>query len=458
MPRPRTIVLVMLVCCVFGGAGFAIAAAATSRTAPPSASKASSAPAAAGTGPATTPKAAAPPETADAPPTSAECKARYGVPCYGPAQIEQAYGTPQLYKKGIEGQGQTIVIVDSFGSPTIAADLAAFDERYGLPAPPSLKIIQPAGSYTWTGDSEQQGWAGETTLDVEYAHAIAPKANLLLVETPVAETEGVTGFPQIVQAEEYVIDHHLGGVISQSFNATEQTFPNKQSLLNLRGAYTDAYQHHVTVLAATGDNGATNQELNGSTEYPYRVIGWPSSDPLVTAVGGSQLSLNAQGDRTSPDVAWSNSGGGVSSVFSRPAYQNSVASAVGTKRGIPDISMSGSCSAPVLTYQSYTGTGHWSMTCGSSESTPLFAAIVALSDQVAGHWLGLINPTLYQLYASHAPGIVDITSGSNSQTFTQNGATRTVTGYRAGPGYDLATGTGTVYAPDFVYELAGVRQ
>ena len=80
------------------------------------------------------------------------------------------------------------------------------------------------------------GWAGETTLDVEWAHTMAPRASILLVETPVSETEGTVGFPQIVTAEKYVIDHNLGGVISQSFSATEQTFPSKAALLKLRGA------------------------------------------------------------------------------------------------------------------------------------------------------------------------------------------------------------------------------
>ena len=391
---------------------------------------------------------------AEPPPTYAECEANFNGPCYGPTDIERAYGTPVLYARGVEGQGQTIVIVESFGSPTIASDLATFDKTYGLPNPPSLKIIQPAGTFTWTGSRDQEGWAGETSLDVEYAHAIAPKANILLVETPVAEIEGVTGFPQIVQAEKYVIDHHLGGVISQSFDATEETFATKQSLLDLRGAYIDAYLHHVTVLGASGDRGATDSEPDGSSLYPYRVIGWPASDPLVTAVGGTQLSLDANGNRTSPDVASSDSGGGVSSIFSRPEYQNGVASTVGTKRGIPDISMNGSCDGPVITYSSFTGTGQWGLTCGTSESTPLFAGIVALSDQVAHHWLGLINPALYELSAGHAPGIVDVTSGNNSQTFTQDGHTYTVQGYSAGPGYDLVTGVGTVYAPDLVPELA----
>jgi subtilase family serine protease len=388
------------------------------------------------------------------PPTFAQCEAQLQVPCYSPTQLEQAYGTPALYARGVAGQGQTIVIVDAFGSPTIASDLTTFDQAYGLPDPPSLKVIQPAGTYTWTGTRDQVGWAGETTLDVEYAHAIAPRASILLVETPVAEIEGATGFPQIVQAEKYVIDHHLGGVISQSFSATEQTFTPARSLLGLRGAYVDAARHRVTVVGSTGDNGATDSESDGISLYPYPVIAWPASDPLVTAVGGTELSLDASGRRTSPDAGWNGSGGGLSSVFSRPEYQRRVAPAVGTRRGDPDISMSGSCSAPVITYLSFIGTGSWHLTCGTSESAPLFAGIVALSDQVAHHWLGLINPALYQLSARHAPGIVDVTSGNNSQSFLQDGQSYTVAGYPATRGYDLVTGVGTVYAPDFVPELA----
>src|SRR6202044_235788 len=99
-------------------------------------------------------------------------------------------------------------------------------------------------------------WAGETTLDVEYAHTIAPGANILLVETPVAETEGVTGFPQIVKAEEDALAHYKVGGISQSFSATEETFKAYAQLAPLRAAYTDAEKHHVTVLAASGDDGA----------------------------------------------------------------------------------------------------------------------------------------------------------------------------------------------------------
>jgi subtilase family serine protease len=304
---------------------------------------------------------------------------------------------------------------------------------------------------------------------------MAPGANILLVETPVSETEGVTGFPQIVKAENYVVNHHLGSVISQSFGATEQTFPNKATLESLRSAFENAAAHHVTVTAATGDSGAADVGLDETTYYLHPVVGWPPSDPLVTAVGGTQLHLNAAGQKTSPDTVWNDTynkatqeyifgdagpnplagNGGKSIFFSRPWYQDGVKNIVGNSRGLPDISMSGACNGAVDTYNSYGGIpAGWYPTCGTSEATPIFSGVVALADQVAGHPLGLINPALYKLSAEHAPGIVDVTSGNTTVSFTQNGKLYTVKGASAKRGYDLASGVGTINGAYFVPELA----
>jgi subtilase family serine protease len=410
------------------------------------------------------------------PPTQAQCVTTFTVPCYQPSQFQAAYDEQPLFAHGINGRGQTIVLVDSFGSPTIKSDLATFDKQFGLPAPPSFKVIQPAGPVGPYNAATMSGWAGETTLDVEWSHAMAPGASIVLVETPVAETEGLAGFPQIVKAENYVIDHHLGDVISQSFGATEQTFPTVPSLLKLRSAYINAYRHHVTVLAASGDTGSTGySNTAGTLLFTHRAVDWPASDPLVTGVGGTQLQLNAAGQRTAPDRVWNdtyNTGlnqvffgdpgpnalatsGGTSVIFGRPGYQNGVARVVGRQRGVPDISMSGACSGLVVTYQSYGGQpAGWYVVCGTSEASPLFAGIVALADQVAHHSLGLINPALYALSAAHAPGLVDVTQGNNTVSFSQNGKTYTVPGFSAKPGYDLASGVGTVNAALFVPELA----
>src|ERR1700722_16200291 len=411
------------------------------------------------------------------PPTTAQCEAAFRVACYEPDQIQQAYNLPMLYAKRVTGKAATIVIVDSFGSPPIQADLVTFDSTFGLPAPPSFQVLQPAGAVPPFDptNGDMVSWAGETTLDVEYAHTIAPGANIVLVETPVSETEGVTGFPQIIQAEEYVINHHLGDVISQSFSATEQTFAAKASVQALRGAYLDAQLHHVTVLAATGDSGAANVGLDGQTYYTFPTTAWPPSDPLVTGVGGTQLHLDANGKRTSPDTVWNDKysvatnqfifggngpnplagGGGKSVLFSRPGYQTLVRNVVGASRGVPDISMSAACNGAVDVYQSFPGipAGGYP-TCGTSEATPMFAGIVALADQVAHHSLGLINPALYAMSAGHAPGLVDVTSGNNTVSVTQNNQLDTVPGFNAAPGYDLASGVGTVNAALFVPELA----
>ncbi len=389
-----------------------------------------------------------------APPTTADCQTQFGINCYSPNQLEAAYKTTKLYNQGITGRGQTIAVVDAFGSPTIQADLKTFDKAFGLPDAPSLKTITPAGKLPTfdPNDSVMSGWAFETTLDVEYAHAMAPEANILVVATPVAETEGVAGFPEIVKAENYVINHGLADVISQSFGATENTFPSKKSLTDLRSAFINAKAHHVTVLGSSGDAGATDSDsVDGTTNYPYRVNSWPSSDPLVTSVGGTQLELDASGNRLSPDVVWNDGygagGGGKSEYFARPAFQDSERAVVGSSRGTPDISLSAAVDGGAIVYTSYdpnnTGFG---IVGGTSEASPLFAGIVALADQVAGKKLGDLNSALYTVAGQTRSGVVDVTSGNNSFDG--------VTGYPAKKGYDLASGLGTVNAATFVPAIA----
>ena len=407
-----------------------------------------------------------------APQTIATCQADLGINCYTPVQYRVAYDLNPLYSgaatgRSITGAGETIVIVDSYGSPTIAADLHTFDAQFGFPDP-VLQIEQfgtiPPFDPT---NSTMVGWAEETTLDVEYAHSIAPGAKIILAETPVAETEGVTGFAQMMAAEDSLIKSGQADVISQSFGATEQTFPgvssgNDSSLLDLRYAFEDAALHGVTVLAASGDTGATNYESDGKTLYPYRVNSWPASDPLVTAVGGTQLNLDQAGSKITPDVVWNDgfgaSGGGTSAVFSRPLYQIGVSRVVGKSRGTPDISMTAAVNGGAWVYMSFAGIESpgvsnpgWYIFGGTSEATPIMSGIVALADQQARHRLGLINPALYALGALQkagvpGTGIVSVTSGNNSFGG--------VTGYNATAGYNLATGWGTIDASKFVPALA----
>jgi subtilase family serine protease len=417
------------------------------------------------------------------PPTTAQCEASFGIACYQPSQIEQAYDMNPLYKAGLTGRGKTIVLVDSYGSPTIQSDLATFDQETGLPAPPSFRIITPAGTpppYDQT-NYDMGNWGFETSLDVEYSHAMAPGANILLVETPVDETLGVQGFPQMIEAENYVINHHLGDVISQSFGAAEQTFPNRQSIYELRSAYFNALLHRVTVLASSGDGGATDDSAydpsDGAVNYfPFRVVGWPSSDPLVTSVGGTQLHLDANGNRTAPDNVWNDTalfggpaagGGGVSSVFSRPFYQDRLGGIVGGARGVPDVALSAAVDGGVVIYLGYTNTAAglapgWYVVGGTSEASPLFSGIVAIADQAAHRDLGWLNPSLYGLGDGSRSPLTDISLGNNSVAGTQQLAPETgdpfaVTGYNATPGYDLASGLGTVDGARLVGALASYR-
>ena len=407
---------------------------------------------------------------ADPPPTLAECLSYpfFAITCLGPAEFQKVYNLAPLTRAGLNGRGRTIVIVDSFGSPTIREDLKAFDAGFGIPDPPSFTIISPAGSppaFNYL-DPEMSGWAGETTLDVEAAHEIAPGANILLVTTPVAETEGVTGFPQMMLSENYVIDHNLGDVISQSFAATEETFPSRQSLLSLRSAFKNAYKHDVTVLAGSGDQGPTGGTLDLTCCYPTQVAQWPASDPLVTGVGGTEIHLDASGNRTAPDSVWNDygaSGGGPSHIFSRPEFQDSVARVVGHQRGVPDISMSAFCFGITFyaTYDPRPEFSGWGFTCGTSESSPLFAGIVAIADQAAGQRLGFLNDRLYNLLGRKHSGLVDVTVGDNTFSFCTAACDipqpviTTVPGYAATPGYDMATGLGTIDGTLLVRALAG---
>ncbi len=396
-----------------------------------------------------------------APLPTSTCEAKIGIACYSPTQLRTAYDTAPLYAAGITGVGRTILIVDSFGSPTIQHDLDVFDSQWGLPGT-AVEVVKYGNVPPFDPtDDTQVGWAQETTLDVEYAHAMAPGAHIILAETPVAETEGVTGLPEMMNVEKQLVDQNRVDVITQSFGATENTFPgvdqgDSSSIKNLRYAFQDALLHGTTVLASSGDDGATDSQENGTDLYDHPVNSWPSSDPLVTSVGGTQLHLSDNGTRTSPDVAWNDGygagGGGLSQVFSRPIYQIGVQGVVGSHRGTPDISMSAAVDGGAWVYYSFVNpTSPWHIFGGTSEASPIFSGVVALADQAAGHRLGLLNPGLYldgalQPFLGSRTGLVDVTSGNNSFAG--------VTGYTTRRGYDLATGWGTVDVAKFVKALA----
>jgi len=442
----------------------------------------------------------------ETPPTQAQC-ASVGRRCFNPQSTRAAYNVGPLYDAGFTGAGQTIALVDSYGSDTMAHDLHVYDQAFGLQpmcgeegvtcAPGMPKFSQlaiqgspatkaPPSQSKSPGQEAKSAWALEVALDVETAHSIAPMANILLVHTPTAETLGVQGFQQMMNAEQYVVDHHLATVISQSFGSSEAAFGSAQSLLNLRHAFISAANNGVTVLASSGDNGTAEIKKSpvakGGSLIPRPTVGWPASDPLVTGIGGTYLCTDPNNttsrvvDSTDPpakcqafpgqaEVGWTFAGGGFSEVFSKPDYQNTLpagSTAIGSQRGVPDVALQASAGTGALVYLTLPPDGLSGLLCGdvpcstgwydiggTSLSCPQWAGLVALADQINGGGLGLINPALYKIGADptrYASDFFDITTGNNT-------ADPSVMGYPATPGWDPITGLGTPNAANLVPDL-----
>jgi subtilase family serine protease len=380
-----------------------------------------------------------------------------------------------LLNAGYNGADQTIIIIDSFGSPTIAADLHQFDLAFGVPDPPSFTVLAPLGTVPFDPTNPAQvGWAFETTIDVEWAHATAPGASIVLLTSPVDETNGVQGMPEFLYLETYALDHNLGTIISQSWGVTENTlFTSQQGLQvfsDFENLYARAMRQKVTVLAAAGDFGTGGPNLTGGF-YSFPVVTFPASSPLVTAVGGTSLYTDADGNYLNETV-WNSSGtylltglladaggGGVSQQFSEPDYQSglpeSVQQLLNQHRGIPDVAYD----SDVLT-SSFIWIGFfpnllyngWYSSSGTSEASPQWAGIAAIANQFAGHSLGFLNPKLYALgYANGSDVFHDITFGSNAFPYAA------VPGYLATPGWDLTSGWGTPRVDALVRALAEMQ-
>jgi subtilase family serine protease len=437
------------------------------------------------------------------PPTEANCFS-VNRRCFTPTSMRNSYNLGPLYAANDTGRGMTIAIIDSFGDPNIASDLGVFDTQMGLPhmcgepgascggSAPTFQHVYwngttvvkaaPAGS-NGTGSQTRNIWALETALDVEWAHSIAPGANIINVTTNPAETLGVQGFPTMMNAEQYIVDHHLANVISQSFASAEDAFASTQSLLDLRHAFTSAAAAGITVLGSSGDGGTANSSftpVKNPTTFPFPTVEWPASDPLVTGVGGTYLCTdpvtgtsvdvtdppaNCQ-NQTNREVGWIASGGGFSHVFARPAYQDALptgSTPIGTMRGVPDVAYQASSRTGVLVYDTAPGDAQsglgcpggnpcssgWYVVGGTSSSCPQWAAMVAIADQIAGHGLGLINDKLYALASGSDYGtyFYDVTTGNNQ-------ADPSVPGYPATTGWDPVTGLGTPNAAALLPALA----
>ena len=364
--------------------------------------------------------------------------------CYGPDQIRAAYGVQGLLNKGINGSGRTIVIIDAFGSATLAADLQTFDALWGLPNP-TLNVIAPNGVGA-TDSGNLFGWGVETSLDVEWAHVIAPAATIDLV---IAKTNDDA---DILSATKYAIDHNLGDVISQSFGEAEACM-NPTLLAQQHSLFSKATQKGTTLFASSGDNGAAQPTCDGSSLF--KSAGTPASDPLVTSVGGTSLLANgisgAYGSETTWNDAFGASGGGFSTIYGRPNYQTGVVN--GSQRGVPDVAYNAAVIPGVIVrafcpaFVCGTDGSVYFRVGGTSAGSPQWAGLAALADQIANDRLATINPTLYMLAKKNLSLYFhDITTGNNDFAG--------ITGFAATTGWDAATGWGSPLAGNVVPALA----
>jgi subtilase family serine protease len=364
---------------------------------------------------------------------------------YTPDQIRHAYGIDAINIPGIvgNGSGQTIAIIDAYDDPNIASDVGQFDLFYGtaangLNARPTTgagaffsKVNQSGGS-TLPGVDPTGKAEGEEALDVEWAHAIAPGANIILVECNALD------YPDLLGGGVAWAKQQPGvSVVSMSFSGSE----SKSDETTYDSTFTTPAGHAgVSFVASTGDTGTP---------------GYPALSPNVLAVGGTSLTLDAQGNYSS-ETPWDNqygiTGGGLSAPGdeSRPNYQNSVAGVVGSQRGIPDVAFLGDPdphTGGAWVYDSYNGGAAtpWINAGGTSLSAPAWAGLIAIVDQarVQNNLGTLDGPT--QL-------LPDLYNGVPRSDF--HDVTGGTAPYAATPGYDLVTGLGTPKANLLVSDLA----
>jgi subtilase family serine protease len=376
-----------------------------------------------------------------------------------PRQLEAAYGILPLLEHGIDGRGETVVLPElaepQFPLPAtdIRRDLAQFDKLFHLPAARVrvVRTLAPSAS-PWLAN-------GEEVLDTEMVHAIAPGAAIVEVLVKGTSLKNIVN-AVAASVSALRLGTSLGGVISIS--AAGQTggehCDTHAEVAALHAALRHAANHHVTVVAASGDIGAVGEPcqlfkgLTGGTFPPVKEANLPASDPLVLAAGGTTLTASRKTGVYISERAWGlpfgepgsqfqASGGGLSRVFARPSYQNRVPR-LGAHRGVPDVAAT---AAPDTALAVVTSTGGGRYTIeghgGTSASAPLWAGLIALADQHAGRHLGFVNAGLYRIgrSARHRKAFHDVRAGSNTVRFPP----RTISGYHAAPGWDPVTGWGS---------------
>jgi subtilase family serine protease len=399
-----------------------------------------------------------------------------GEVCYDPYQMRHAYNIDTLISAGFNGKGKTIVIIDAFSDFNLVKDLNYFNNFYGLPSlnglggPPNSSLgtftqIEPDGPAPFDAN-----WAGEITLDVEWAHAIAPGANITLV---LAKSNSDA---DILSATKYAVDNNLGDVISQSFGENESCM-DPTLLAQQHQVFADATRKNITLFASTGDEGAAQTTCDGNSWV--KAASSPASDPLVTAVGGTELhaagycltvlgcdpTANPAPGTYQSEIAWNEgppfgdfqayfpstiaSGGGFSVLYDEPSYQKGTIHG-GKQRGVPDVSYN----AAVLHGVLVRFFGSWQLFGGTSAGSPQWAAIQAIADEKAGYGLGFINKAAYhigQAKSHYSASFHDVTSGTNSAVeFDSSNNPVTVLGFAAGSGWDAVTGLGSPRAAGLV--------
>jgi len=344
---------------------------------------------------------------------------------YTPAQMRAAYGFDKISFGGVaaDGAGTTIAIVDAYDNPNVLDDLRAFDRAFGLPDPVFTKVNQNGGS---TMPAAGNGWASEISLDVQWAHAIAPGASILLVEA------NSSSFSDLMAAVNYA--RNQPGVVAVSMSWGGGEFSGETTY---DATFTTPAGHGgVAFIASSGDSGAP--------------VSYPAVSPNVVSVGGTSLSMSS--GAYASESGWYGSGGGISSYESQPAYQAGLVSQSSTRRGNPDVAYDADPYTGVPVYDSYTyGTASpWGQFGGTSAGAPQWAALVAIADQgraIAGlPALDGRTELLPALYALSAADFHDVTSGTS--TGTPN--------YSATAGYDLVTGRGTPLADRVVADLVAL--
>jgi subtilase family serine protease len=367
--------------------------------------------------------------------------------CYTPQQLEVAYGIQPLLRRGIDGRGETVVLpelAESRLSPPLVTDvrrdLADFDRVFHMPAP-RLGVVS-----TFAGPKDPWLAYGEEVLDAEMVHAIAPRAALTIL---LVKGTSLDSADQAVAASVAVLRRGAseGGIISLSAAGEiggEHCVTHAQ-LTQLDDALRVDADHHVTVVAASGDAGAAGEPcaLTGAIAPPggRKEVMLVASDPLVLSVGGTTLDASHTTGAWISETTWGLSGGGFSHLFRRPAYQNGVAG-ISAKRGVPDVA---AAATPHTGMVIVINTGSRYMIRnggGTSASAPIWAGIIALGDQYAKRHLGFVNPAIYRIARSprYRQAFHDVTVGDSNTAKFPN---RTITGYRAVPGWDPVTGWGS---------------